>query len=66
MYSFYFFTFDGFLTVFNEILNYVRMSFSLFWGFLWGIIPFRLLSFGVIAFFVVYFFVNLINRSKVD
>lgn len=66
MYSAYFETFDWFMMIFAEIFSYVKMAFAFLWVFFWNIIPIRLLTIGGIVFFLIYFFVNLMNRSKVD
>lgn len=66
MYSTYFVTFDWFMMIFAEIFSYVKMAFSFLWTFLWYVYPMRLLMLGGIVFFLIYFFVNLLNRSKVD
>lgn len=66
MYVFYYDTFSLFFELFEEIFDYVKLCFFYIWQYLWGIFPMRLLTVGTIAFFLIYFFIELSNRSKVD
>lgn len=66
MYVYYYDFFPSFFELFQEIFDYVKLSVSYIWQYLWGIFPIRLLTIGILVFFLIYFFINLLNRSKVD
>lgn len=66
MYTPYINFFPFFIKIFDEIFGYVKLAFSYIWTYLWDFFPARLLLIGSIVFGMIYFFINLLNRSKVD